>query len=134
MLTVSSPVSYEGENIVVEGKPFEIICRLSVFHFVKWLRDQVTLYPDENTKIELEEDKTKPNYIMSKLRVAHARDYHSGEYRCSPFVDLSHSIIVLGGKESQCCVEVLSTKKSAYFFFNYHCRIFFSQQKYHVLD
>lgn len=100
MLTVSSPVSYEGENMVVEGKPFHIICRLSVFHFVKWLHDGVTLYPDENTKIELEEDKTKPNFIISKLSIAHAHESHSGEYRCSPFVDLSHSIIVLGGKKA----------------------------------
>ena len=93
-------MTYTGENVVVEGNPFEITCRLSVFYPVKWLHDKITLYPDENIKVTLEEDKTESNFVISKLSIAHAQDKHSGEYRCSSFVDSGHTVVVLGGKEA----------------------------------
>lgn len=90
--------------MVVEGNPFEITCRVTLFAQVKWQRDGVTLFPDANMKMSLEEDmSSKGTHLIAKLNVAHAHDIHTGEYRCSTFEGLGHNIIVLGGKKCQLC-------------------------------
>ena len=84
--------------MVVEGNPFQIICKLTVFDTMKWQRNGVTLYTDENTLMSLSEDESGGGYIIGKLMIRKARDYHSGEYTCSSFGGPGHTVNVVGGK------------------------------------
>ncbi|EEB15505.1 Basigin precursor, putative [Pediculus humanus corporis] len=95
---VSNRVTYEGESMVVEGNPFQIICKLTVFDTMKWQRNGVTLYTDENTLMSLSEDESGGGYIIGKLMIRKARDYHSGEYTCSSFGGPGHTVNVVGVK------------------------------------
>ncbi|KAL0278411.1 UNVERIFIED_CONTAM: hypothetical protein PYX00_000239 [Menopon gallinae] len=82
--------------MVVEGKPFHIVCYLTVFYPVKWQHNGTTLFPDENTRMTLEDDSSGGSVVISNLSIARAHKYHSGEYKCSTFASLSHIIDVLG--------------------------------------
>lgn len=85
--------------MVVEGHPFQIICRLSVFDTMKWQRNGVTLTADENTLMTLNEDESGGGYIIGILKVSKARESHTGEYKCSPFGGAGHTVVVVGGKK-----------------------------------
>ncbi|KAK6630105.1 hypothetical protein RUM43_005054 [Polyplax serrata] len=83
--------------MVVEGNPFQIICKLTVFDTMKWQRNGVTLFADENTQMTLNEDERGgAGYIIAKLMIRNAREFHTGEYTCSSFGGPGHTVTVVG--------------------------------------
>lgn len=88
--------SYEGNTtIVMEGDPFKITCRVSVFQVIKWQKDGETLIMDKHYNIT--EDKTSDNMVVSTISANSASSIHSGAYRCTTQYNKVHVLNVVIG-------------------------------------
>lgn len=90
-------VTYEGDSLVVEGDPFRITCRVTLFDSVKWQKDGRTLYPDIYNNITLDQ-KSTGGTVLATLSVSYANIFHTGSYKCNSFTNESLQIYVLSGK------------------------------------
>ncbi|XP_046404427.1 neuroplastin isoform X1 [Ischnura elegans] len=89
-------VVYKGKILVMEGDPFEIDCKVTMFEPIKWQLDSRTIVPDKRNKYSFTK-KTVAGAMISTLHVPSAQSFHSGTYKCNSFHRDGHHLFVLSG-------------------------------------
>lgn len=87
--------NYEGNTTVMEGEPFKITCRVSMFQVIKWQKDGHTLVTDENFNIS--GAVTNDSMFVSTVMANSASSMHSGAYRCTTQYNKFHVLNVVTG-------------------------------------
>ncbi|KAG0433417.1 hypothetical protein HPB47_019951 [Ixodes persulcatus] len=91
-------VQYQGPSIVREGSPLTLHCRLPLHRFASWRRGgpgSTPIVPDPWNRYRLNQGPREPDRTSSTLTVLEAQLNHSGDYFCSSFSPIFHSVTVL---------------------------------------
>ncbi|CAN8011313.1 unnamed protein product, partial [Ixodes pacificus] len=91
-------VQYQGPSIVREGSPLTLHCRLPLHRFASWRRGgpgSTPIVPDPWNRYRLNRGPREPDRTSSTLTVLEAQLNHSGDYFCSSFSPIFHSVTVL---------------------------------------
>lgn len=93
-------VEYQGPGHVQEGSEVSVRCILPLHRFASWRRGgagTTPITPDPWNRFRLDHGRREPlsDHGVSTLTILEAQANHSGDYFCSSFSPLFHSITVL---------------------------------------